>query len=57
MDEITKKKISIKLRGRKKLANHCKHISQGLRGRKLTEEHKKNISNSMRRLKTINSPL
>jgi hypothetical protein len=44
MNEITKHKISISLRGRKHLATHCKHISQSLKGRKLTDEHKKKIS-------------
>lgn len=44
MNEITKKKISAKLKGRKKSATHKKHISQSLTNRKLTDEHKKNIS-------------
>jgi hypothetical protein len=48
MNEQTKKKISTKLRGRKKSATHCKHISFSLIGRKLSDQHKKNISNSMR---------
>ena len=48
MDELTKKKISAKLKGRKKLATHKKKISQSLKGRKLTEEHKKKISEAMK---------
>lgn len=32
MDELTKKKISAKLKGRKKLATHKKNISQSLKG-------------------------
>lgn len=48
MDEITKKKISAKLKGRKKSAIHIKHIKQGLTGRKLTNEHKRNISEGMK---------
>lgn len=48
MDEITKKKISAKLKGRKKSATHIKHIKQGLTGRILTNEHKRNISEGMK---------
>lgn len=46
MDEITKKKISAKLKGRKKSAIHIKHIKQSLIGRKLSKEHKEHISQS-----------
>ncbi len=49
MNEITKKKISMKLRGRKKGATHRKHISQSLTGRKLSKEHKQHISESMKK--------
>lgn len=49
MNEITKHKISLKLKGRKHLSNHCKHISQSLKGRKLSEEHKRNISEAMKK--------
>lgn len=51
MDEKTKHKISLKLKGRKHLANHCKHISQSLKGRKLSDEHKRNISEAMKKRK------
>ena len=49
MNELTKKKISMKLRGRKKGATHRKHISQSLKGRKLSKEHKQHISESMKK--------
>ncbi|MCS3009506.1 hypothetical protein NXX98_16775 [Bacteroides thetaiotaomicron] len=42
MDELTKKKISAKMKGRKKSATHIKHIKQALTGRKLSKEHKEN---------------
>lgn len=48
MDELTKKKISTKMKGRKKSATHIKHIKQALTGRKLSDEHKHNISISMK---------
>lgn len=51
MDEITKRKISAKLKGRKKLATHKKKISQSLRGRKLSEEHKNNIAEAMKKIR------
>lgn len=57
MDEITKKKISLKLRGRKKSATHRKRISQSLTGRKLTKEHKSNIGKSIRELNKKTHPL
>lgn len=49
MDELTKKKISAKLKGRKKLATHKKNISQSLKGRKLSEQHKNNIAEAMKK--------
>lgn len=49
MNELMKKKISYKLRGRKKSATTKKLISQALTGRKLSEEHKKKISESMKK--------
>lgn len=49
MDELTKKKISAKLKGRKKLAIHKKNISQSLKGRKLSEQHKNNIAEAMKK--------
>ena len=51
MDEITKRKISAKLKGRKKLATHKKNISQSLTGKKLSEEHKKNIAEAMKKIR------
>lgn len=48
MNEVTKKKISAKMKGRKKSATHIKHIKQSLTGRKLTKEHKENISDGMK---------
>ncbi|MEQ3236186.1 hypothetical protein [Bacteroides cellulosilyticus] len=47
MNELTKKKISAKLKGRKKSATHRKHISQSLTNRKLSEEHKKHIKEAL----------
>ncbi len=49
MKEKTKRKISLKLKGRKKSANHCKHISQALRGIKKTKEHKEHLSDSLKK--------
>ena len=49
MDELTKKKISAKLKGRKKLATHKKNISQSLKGRKLSKQHKNNIAEAMKK--------
>lgn len=57
MDELTKKKISLKLRGRKKSATHRKKISQSLTGRKLTKEHKSNIGKSIIGLNKKTHPL
>ena len=48
MDELTKKKISYALRGRKKSATHKKRISQAMKRIKMTEEHKKAIALSMK---------
>ena len=48
MNEITKKKISLKLKGKKKTATHIKHIKESLIGRKLSKEHKEHISQSMK---------
>ena len=48
MDEITKHKISLKLRGRRKSATHRKHISQALKGVPKTKEHKEHIGESMK---------
>lgn len=49
MKEETKRKISLKLKGRKKSANHCKHISQGLKCVKKTKEHKEHLSVSLKK--------
>lgn len=51
MNEVTKKKISLKLKGKKKSAIHIKHIKQSLIGRKLSKEHKEHISQSMKKNK------
>ncbi len=48
MNDIIRKKISVKMRGIKKTATHIKHIRQALKGRKLTEDHKRNISKGMK---------
>lgn len=48
MNELTRKKISAKMKGRKKTATHIKHIKQALTGRKLSKEHKENISSGMK---------
>lgn len=50
MNDITKRKISAKMKGRKKCATHIKHIKQALTGRKLSKEHKENISNRMKEI-------
>lgn len=47
MNELTKRKISLKLKGRKKLATTRKRISQALKGKKKSEDHKHNISEGM----------
>jgi uncharacterized protein YaiI (UPF0178 family) len=49
MNELTKKRISAKLTGRKKSATHRKHISFALTNRKLSNEHKKHIAESMQK--------
>ena len=51
MDSLTKKKISMSLKGKKKSATHRKKISQSLNGRKLSDKHKLNISKAMKLLK------
>lgn len=51
MNEVTKKKISLKLKGKKKSATHIKHIKKSLIGRKLSKEHKEHISQSMKKNK------
>lgn len=48
MKEEVKKKISMRLRGRKKLATHRKHISQALKRLKKTKEHREKISASLK---------
>lgn len=47
MDEITKKKIAYKLRGRKKQARTKWLISQAMLGIQKTDEHKQAISIAM----------
>ena len=48
MDELTKRKISNKLKGRKKAARTKWLISQSMRGKVKTEQHKLAISEAMR---------
>ena len=48
MDELTKKKISYSMRGKKKSATHRKNISLAMRKLKMTEEHKRAIAESMK---------
>ena len=48
MNELIKKKISYKMRGRKLTAIHRKHISQTMKKIKKSDEHKKAISKSMK---------
>lgn len=50
MNNKTKFKISISMRGRKKGARHKLNISQALRGRKLSDEHKDKIREAMKDL-------
>ena len=47
MNEQTRKKISYKMRGRKKSATTRKLISQALRGRTKTGQHRAAISEAM----------
>lgn len=49
MNELTKLKISYKLRNRKKSATHVYHISSALKGKKKSPTHKKAISESMKK--------
>ena len=48
MNELVRKKISYKMRGRKLTATHRKHISQTMTKIKKSDEHKKAISEAMR---------
>lgn len=47
MNELTKRKISYALRGRKKSTNTKKLISQALKNQQKTNQHKKAISIGM----------
>lgn len=47
MDEITKKKIAYKLRGRKKQARTKWLISQAMSGKQKTDQHRQAISTAM----------
>lgn len=47
MNEITKKKIAYKLRGRKKQARTKWLISQAMSGKQKTDQHKQAISVAM----------
>ena len=48
MNELIKKKISYKMRGRKLSATHRKHISQTMKKIKKSDEHKKAISEAIK---------
>ena len=48
MKEETKRKISQRLKGRKKGATHRKRIAQAMRRLKRTEEHNRAISEAMK---------
>ena len=48
MNNQTKFKISISMRGRKKGARHRLNISQALKGRKLSDEHKDKIREAVK---------
>lgn len=48
MDAITKKKISVALRGRKKSASHRRAIAEAMRGLKKSPSHKKRLSIALR---------
>ena len=48
MKEETKKKISYRLRGRKKGATHKERIAQAIKRVKRTEEHNRAISEAMK---------
>ena len=50
MNNQTKFKISISMKGRKNGARHKLNISQALKGRKLSDEHKGKIREAMRNL-------
>lgn len=49
MNDIIKKKIASKLKGRKHSATTRNKISQSLKGKKLSEKHKQHISEAMKR--------
>lgn len=49
MDEVTKKKIAYKLRGRKKMVRTKMLISRSMSGRSKTDEHRRAISEGMKR--------
>jgi len=48
MDELTKKKISMSMQGKKKSATHKKHISQSMKKIKMSKEHKEAIAEAMK---------
>lgn len=48
MNNLIRKKISYKMKGRKLTATHRKHISQTMKRIKKTDEHKKAISEAMK---------
>ena len=48
MNEFTKRKISMSMRGKKKSATHKKHISQSMKKLKMSKEHKEAIAEAMK---------
>lgn len=48
MDELTKKKISMSMRRKKKSSTHRKNISLSMRKLKMTKEHKEAIAEAMK---------
>ena len=49
MNEITKHKISLKMKNKKKTSTHRKHIKEALRNQQKSNEHKKAISKAMKK--------
>lgn len=48
MNEYIKHKISLSMRGKRKLATHKRNISEALKNRSLSPKHKDNISKAMK---------
>lgn len=54
MNELTRRKISLKMRGRKKSATHREHIRQALKGKKKSKEHKEHKEHISEAMKNAN---